>query len=27
VVRYLDVKIPYRCNSVEQYGDYHIARL
>jgi Predicted ATPases of PP-loop superfamily len=27
VVRYLDVKIPYRCGSVEQYGDYHIARL
>lgn len=27
VVRYLDVKIHYRCGSVEQYGDYHIARL
>jgi Predicted ATPases of PP-loop superfamily len=27
VVRYLDVRIPYRCGSVEQYGDYHIARL
>jgi diphthine-ammonia ligase len=27
VVRYLDVRIPYRCGSVEQYGDYYIARL
>jgi diphthine-ammonia ligase len=27
VVRYLDVRIPYRCISVEQYGDYYIARL
>jgi hypothetical protein len=27
VVRYLDVSISYRCGSVEQYGDYYIARL